>query len=143
MIYQTDSEFIEEIQEFGCLHLSMAYYKTKYMGYEWDHKELNALWVKAKELKYINDQNIIVDYVGMISLLGLPLKYLDKHSPISDYDPNYYYGITKWHNQNNDYNHFVVGHKKPVEYDPYKDTGSKTVREGYPVDMRFFERLVA
>jgi hypothetical protein len=143
MLYQTDDEFIEEIQEYGCLFLSIAYYKTKHYGYEWTHKELNSLWITAKARGYINKKCEIEDYVRILSLLGINLRYLDKHAPVQEIDSNAMFAVTKWHNPNNDYNHFVVGTAKPVEYDPFSSGGSKTIREGYPVDMRLFARPAA
>lgn len=139
MNYQTDDSFIEEIQEYGCLFLSLAYYKTKTEGYEWSYKELNALWTQAKNAGYINAKCEIVDYVNILRLFNIDLIYTNKHEPVKDIDEDRYFAITKWFNKNT--YHFVVGSKKPVEYDPYSAKGSKTVREGIPIDMRLFEKV--
>jgi hypothetical protein len=41
-----------------------------------------------------------------------------------------------WHRPNTDFNHFVLGTTKPVDYDPWSNEGSASVAEGKLIGKR-------
>jgi hypothetical protein len=82
-----------------------------------------------------------------VNLLGYMLKFRPGHWPIGlVVDPDKAHIIAEWHNDNTGVTHFVVHAegvitREGVTYDPIEG-GSRTVREGYPVSLRIFDKVV-
>jgi hypothetical protein len=85
-------------------------------------------------------ESCIMDPNGLCRLLDLPLRYLDKHFPVTEKIEENHYAIVPWFNPRTQFTHFVVGLSRPVEYDPIRG-GSVTVREGWPKGLRLYEVL--
>lgn len=155
MFYQTDRTLDPRIQKYGCYFLCLAYFREKHLRYKWSAMELDTLWADAIKAGIIsgdlnNDGDFddggeleILQPQQLCRLMGLPLKYVDGHFPLGDPEtlaPDRFV-ITAWFNPATQYTHFVVGSKRPVEYDPIK-WGSRTVREGEPKSCRVYKILV-
>ena len=151
MIYQTDRRLDRNLNHIGCLFVSLAYYRPYRMGQDWTASELQEAWLEAIRLKAISPdlngdgdllddgEGIVKDHNLLCKVLGLPLRYVDGHHPLDTPIPPGAYVITEWYNPATEFRHFVVGSKRPVQFDPIGG-GSRTVREGYPVSLRIYEK---
>ena len=157
MIYQNDPRIQKacpELWHYGCGMMSLAFYREKYEGHLWKAQELIDAWNMARKLNIISgDLNgdgdtddggecEIQDWTRLCKVLGVSLRNIPGH-----YSPNNpiiqgHFTICSWYNPNTKFTHFVVGSKRPVEFDPIAG-GSRTVREGYPAirGIRVFETL--
>jgi hypothetical protein len=151
MIYQDDPRLNSEINHYGCYFMALAFYREHVLGEAWKPADLQAVWDKAKaegvitgDLNGDGDEDDpgeleIVKPDRLCELLGLPLKYRDGHFPADQFAPDGGWTITAWHRNGASFNHFVVGNHRPVLFDPIAG-GSKTVREGYPISNRIYEK---
>lgn len=160
MVAQNDPRLKKEIQKYGCYFLSLAYYREKYQGKPWSVDELNKAWDTAKAMGHISgDLNKdgdtddageleILNASGLCILLGIALKVkhrmgddwkLTTHFPVDAPEANGCFVVTAWYNPDTKFTHFVVGSRKPVEFDPIAG-GSRTVRDGYPKSIRIYEK---
>lgn len=130
------------MQKYGCAFTAMAYYRERYMGKPWALDELAMAWNTAVALGVVSgDLNgdgdyddpgeaTIQDWQRLSHHLGLPLKFLGKyplgHQVTAWADT---FVLTAWTNPKNGFVHWVVGDKRPVEFDPIFPA-SITVRDG-------------
>lgn len=142
MIYQNDAGMLSDIQHEGCAFCSLAFFREKYQHEPWTVQALNSIWTIAKSSKIIDSDNVIQNWQALANLMGCHLKYIDGHYPIDSPLAEGAYTICAWFNPKTNFTHFVVGTKKPVEYDPIRG-GSRTVREGAPKSdgLRIFQIL--
>ena len=146
MIYETDSSLDSDLQKIGCYALSIAHYRPEITS-----EEMNDAWGKAKICHYVDDDGTLTDPQSFVNILGYPLKIrLDKNGS-SHYpkdkpvDPKESWIIGEWHNDATNFTHFVCmdglgTDKSHVTYDPIQG-GSRTVREGYLVSYRLFDKV--
>ena len=154
MIYQTDRRLDRNLNHYGCYFVSLAYFRPFRMGHDWTASELQEAWLEAIRVGAItgdlntdgdmddDGEAVIVNPDLLCHVLGLPLKYKDGHFPLDTPIPEGAYVITEWYNPDTKFRHFVVGQRKPAQFDPIGG-GSRTVREGYPVSLRIYERVEA
>lgn len=157
MIYQTDPRIQKArpyLAKYGCAFLSLAYYREKYEGIPWHVDGLIEAWDEAMRSGVISgDLNNDGDYddggeceiqnwTRLCNVLGVRLRNIEGHFSIDDPLITGYYAICAWYNPITKFTHFVVGTKRPVEFDPIAG-GSRTVREGAPKKngLRIFQRL--
>lgn len=155
MIYQNDpyvKTHCPELWHYGCAFLSVAYYREKYESIPWKAADLVEVWNRAKACGVISgDLNgdgdtddggecEIQNWTELCTILGVHLRNIPGHFAPRDPITRGYYSICAWYNPTTKFTHFVVGTKKPVEFDPIMG-GSRTVREGYPDPrgLRVFE----
>jgi len=157
VIHQNDpriQKLCPELWHYGCAFLSLAYYREKYENNPWHVNELVDAWNQARALGVISgDLNgdgdtddggecEIQNWTNLCNILGVHLRNIPGHFAPHDPITKGYYSICAWYNPNTKFTHFVVGIRKPVEFDPIAG-GSRTVREGYPDQrgLRVFERI--
>ena len=157
MVYQNDPIIVRncpEMWHYGCAYLSLAWYREKYDRKPWEAEELIKIWELARKKGIISgdlnkDGDIddsgegeIQDWTQLCSLLGIHLKNIPGHFAPDDPIVKGYYSICAWYNPITKFTHFVVGTKRPVEFDPISG-GSRTVRNGYPKQdgLRVFVRI--
>jgi hypothetical protein len=140
MIYQTqisDNNF----EHLGCAFDSLAYAREKLGGKSWTIPELTSAWTGARAMGILDPTFTITDWQALTDYLKLPLRFLGKYDvnkvPVF-HDGTKLFVITKWHNDRTNFDHFVIGQSRPVEWDPIEG-GSITVKEGYPVSNRVFK----
>jgi hypothetical protein len=142
MIFQTDKLLPSAMQKYGCAFSALAYYRQRYQGKPWTASELGAAWTKAIVLGIVSgdlnhDGDLddareaeIQDWKALVTHLDLRLEYLGKfpqgHPTASRPDS---FVITSWTNPANGFVHWVIGDKRPVEFDPIFP-GSQTVKNG-------------
>ncbi|HCI29574.1 MAG TPA: hypothetical protein DE117_05300 [Fervidobacterium sp.] len=145
LLHQTDKELDKYIQRYGCYFMSLYYHA----GELYSADRLNEIWEKCIELGYISgdlngdgdlddyNEAVMVNPSGVAKELGLPYKYIGKHSEGTDKIPNGYIAVGCFYNERTKFTHFVAINKyKTVIYDPIPN--SVTVREGKMVSMRLF-----
>jgi hypothetical protein len=141
MMYETDANLEPELQKIGCYAESIAIYNP-----EITDSEMNAFWDKAKMLGYIDSSLDLVNPQGFVDILGYPLKFRDGHSPgDTPVNPATMHLVAEWFNPATNFHHFVVMDGRGllpgnVKYDPIQG-GSRTVREGYFVSYRIFDKV--
>lgn len=157
MIYQNDPIIVKlcpEMAHYGCAFLSLAWYREHYLHLPWNASDLINSWWKARDKGIISgDLNgdgdtddggecEIQDWTELCNILGVRMQNIPGHFSPCDPIARGNYSICAWYNPNTKFTHFVVGTKKPVEFDPISG-GSRTVREGYPDPrgLRIFKRV--
>lgn len=142
MIFQTDRRLPAAMQKYGCAFTALAYYRERHQGKPWTADELGAAWTKAVALGIVTgdlnrDGDVddsgeaeIRDWQALAQHLGLRLQYLGKfplgHPTAARADS---FVLTSWTNPTNGFVHWVIGDKRPVEFDPISP-GSVTVKVG-------------
>lgn len=142
MIYQTDAKLPGPMRKYGCAFTALAYYRERHQGKPWTAYELGASWSKAiatgivsGDINHDGDlddagEAEIQDWQALVDHLGLRLKFVGKfpigHPIAARVD---HFTLTSWTNPKNGFVHWVVGDKRPVEFDPIYP-GSITVRDG-------------
>lgn len=153
MIFQIDPRLDPEIQKYGCYFLSIAWFRERYQKIPWTVEALNQGWYDALRAGYITGdlnhdgdfdekgQLEIANPTALCGLLGCGLRFIDGHFSSDHPVSAGQYGIYAWFNPRTKFTHFVVGNKRPVEFDPIPN--SVTVREGSPKSdgLRLFEVL--
>ena len=151
LLYQTDFPPETGVKRYGCYFLCLAYYGMR-KGHEYTVKGLLHTWEEAMKGGILSGdlngdgdrdddgESVLLDPNGLCKLLDLPLKYLDGHFPITTKTEERHFVIAPWYNPRTKFKHFVVGLRRPVEYDPIRG-GSVTVREGWPHSLRIFEEV--
>lgn len=146
MLYQNDPRLVAQrpyLAKYGCAFMALAFYRERYEARPWKIADIVSAWDEALNTGVISgDLNLdgdlddggeceIQDWTGLCCILGLPLVNIDGH--FDPFDPiiSPFYSICAWYNPKTRFTHFVVGHERPVEYDPIAG-GSRTVREGHP-----------
>lgn len=142
MIFQTDPKLPGPMRKYGCAFTALAYFREKYQGKPWTAYELGASWDKAIIARVVSgdlnrDGDLddggeaeIHDWPALVDHLGLRLKFLGKYPighPVADRPDSFV--LTSWTNPKNGFVHWVVGSKRPVEFDPIFPY-SITVRDG-------------
>lgn len=141
-IYETDSDLDADAQKFACYCLSIAHFHP-----DIDDDTFDLVWRDAKSKGIIDGNDVLQDPQGFVNLLGYMLKFRPGHWPLSIVvDPDKTYIIAEWHNDITGFTHFVVHAegvitREGVTYDPIEG-GSRTVREGVPVSLRLFDKVV-
>lgn len=135
-IIQTDSRFLKNIQESGCLFLCFAEVSTVEFNGETGIKILNNLWNVAKHNGYISKDDIILDHNAIANkIFQLNVKYDNIHHKASEDIPKevkYVFGQYVYK-----YGHFVVLNKnKEVVFDSLGK--SNTVKYGKLNTMRWY-----
>jgi hypothetical protein len=151
MIKQTNPRLSPEMNHFACAFDCAAYFREAYQGKPWMTEELQTAWNDAiksgiisgdlnhnGQLGDIAEELVIQDWQKLVDFLGCNLKFLRRDKP-GTADPENFV-IAEWFNPRTNFHHFVIGEKRPVEWDPIDD-GSVTVREGYCLSIRIFEKL--
>ena len=144
-IYENDGKVRPEAGRVGCYCLSIAHFHP-----DIDDGTFNAAWDSAIDRGYIDSDENLVNPQGFVDILGYMLKLrVDErgrsHYPLdTPIDPERVHLVAEWHNKNTGFTHFVVMDgkgitKDHVSYDPIQG-GSRTVREGYPVSYRIFDK---
>lgn len=139
MIYQTampDPNF----EHVGCAFDSTAYGREKLLRKPWSVDELEAAWKGALSGSILDANFVIQDWQELANFFQLPLKFLGRFDPDDGFDRSGKFIVAEWHNDRTNFDHFVVGESRPVEWDPIEG-GSVTVREGYVKSLRVFEVL--
>lgn len=146
MIKQTDARLDDNMHHIACAFDSLAYFRERYQGKPWTAVELQSAWNGALKSGLISpdknhDGDLLDDGEGEIQnwqsladYLGCALKYLGRFDQGAPERINNF-ALCAWHNDRTNSTHFVVGDKKPVEWDPIEG-GSVTVREGYPMPLQ-------
>ena len=140
-IYENDGKLDADAAKVGCYCLSIAHYHPDITDEEFD-----AAWEQAKAKGILDSSDILKAPQGFVNLLGYMLTYRDGHWPAdTPLDPANMHIVGEWHNDNTGFTHFVVMDgkgtgKENVTYDPIEG-GSRTVREGYFVSYRIFDKV--
>ena len=141
IIYEDDGKLDSDAQAYACYCLSIAHFHPDISDEEFD-----AAWETAKGKGILDSTDTLVDPQGFVNLLGYMLKFRDGHWPLGlVVDPSKAHIIAEWHNDSTGFTHFVVHAdgiitREGVTYDPIQG-GSRTVREGYPVSLRIFDKV--
>lgn len=148
LIYQNNPKLDLYIQKYGCYYMSLYFHSGKI----YSAAKLNEIWNRCISLGYItgdmngdgdlDDYNeaVMVNPSGVAKELGLPYKYIGKHSEGTDKIPNGYIAVGCFYNDRTKFTHFVAINKyKTVIYDPIPN--SVTVREGKMISMRLFAHV--
>jgi hypothetical protein len=144
MLYQTDDGMDPRIKKDGCYLMSIAYFRHAYQGQPFSIPEINLICRKSIEVGIMSSDLFINDPSGLCLMLGVKLRYIDGHFPIDNSVRVNEFAITAWYNKKTEFTHFVVGSKRPVEYDPIRQpdgSGSITVRDGVPQSLRIYQRI--
>ena len=144
MLYQTDAGMDPRIKRDGCYLMSIAYFRHAYQGQPFSIPEINLICQKAIDKSIMSDELFINDPTGLCLMLGVKLRYIDGHFPVTEGVRINEFAITAWYNKKTNFTHFVVGSHRPVEYDPIRQpdgSGSITVRDGEPLSLRIFQRI--
>jgi hypothetical protein len=141
MIYENDGNLDSDAAKYGCYCLAIAHFDPSI-----DDTKFDKAWSEAKALGILDKDSVLLDPQGFVGLLGYSLKYRSGHWPLGlVVDPTKAHIIAEWHNDSTGFTHFVVHAegvitREGVTYDPIQG-GSRTVREGYPVSLRIFDRV--
>jgi len=153
--YQTSPGLDPEVQKVGCAYMAgPVYFRGQYQKEPMTKEAINSTWREARRLGIINppDARIapleISDWQRLCNLVGARLRVLEyvpgnTHWPVSTPVLAGQFALYAWYNPATKFTHFVVGEKRPVEYDPISG-GSRTVREGAPLPdgLRLFQVMV-
>lgn len=149
MIPQTHPLLAGWINHYACLADCIAAYREFRMSKPWRVHEFGAAMHTAVDKGHISgdlngdgnmdgvNEALLVNPQGFVDLLGLPLKYLGKFDQ-KDYDKfagNRYWVVTSWRNPKTGFVHWVIGNKKPVQWDSIQG-GSLTVANGAPYPLQ-------
>ena len=118
MVYQNDPKAVESLREYGCLFCSLAYYMD-ILVQTYSIDDMNTWWGIALQNKFIDSNFVIQSYSGVISILELPLEYIEGYFPPSTPVGADVYSIMALHRPSNGFTHFCVGStKENLIFDP-------------------------
>lgn len=135
-VYQTDEQFPEEIQKFGCCFMTILYHLDK----ELTHEKVLRLFEHCKKNGVLGEECFVQDPQGLCNLYGTAIY---KGWARKDYkcSPNEFEQLVYvW--KEKEFTHFVAGDGQGnVAYDPinYGGQGSNTVKNGYLESKRIYQ----
>jgi hypothetical protein len=117
-VYQNDPKAIDTLHEYGCLFCSLNFYR-EIIGQTNTIDDVNTFWNQSLQQGFIDSGFVIQSYSGIISIMGLPLQYIDGHFPPSTIIAPNVYSIMALHRPSNGFTHFCVGNRKEnLIFDP-------------------------
>lgn len=143
-IYQTDKEFPQEIQEFGCCFLSLLWLIDNKKDLDlMTHDAVIAIFDQAKKDRILGDECFLQNPQGLCDYFLQSGKILYKGWAPSNYkcsESEVEQLVFHWEEKG--FTHFVAGNGSGlVIYDPinYGGQGSNTVKYGYLESKRIYQ----
>lgn len=131
MVWQTDNELKQPIQDEGCALLCML----KKTGKDWTSEEVNDIYQRLVLTKIIGPDCFIHSWQQLSDFLSLNSLYLGWGTVKQTLQlMNNYWWISRWHNEATGLYHFAL-----PDWDPLN--GSATIAGGYICDNRLFRIL--
>jgi hypothetical protein len=152
LVYQNEDGALDDVAHFACMVASLYNYKALFQGYDGSIKELNDIWNTALDAGIIDNNKMDSHYLevenpqGLIDLMGLPLKYVDRHiTDLNEPIPPNTYVLNEYFRKLNNFHHFCSGGLDGVllfdpiySWDGTKNIGSQTVMHGILLERRFY-----